>query len=131
MIALDTNVVVRLLVDDDEKQVNKAKKVLEKLENSGETALIPNLVLLETIWVLESGYDADRKEIIAAVEQLTTVPVFSFEDVDLIHRFTQEGKAQSTDLSDILIGLTAQKAECTSTLTFDKKAAKNPLFKEL
>ncbi|MFC1582508.1 PIN domain-containing protein [Planctomycetota bacterium] len=131
MIALDTNIVVRLLVNDDARQVDKAKKTLQQLEKKEDTAFISDLVLLEAIWVLESGYNAKRKEIITAIEHLTTVPVFAFQDVDLVHQFVQEAEEHPIDLSDILIGLKARLADCETTLTFDKKAAKHPLFTKI
>ncbi len=60
MKALDTNVLVRFLVRDDEKQARAVHRMFSRAEQGGETFYIPALVLLETIWVLESAYDIGR-----------------------------------------------------------------------
>ena len=131
MIALDTNIIVRLLTNDDPRQVSKARAELNRISNANEQAFISNLVLLETVWVLEAGYKISRINILKAIESLTMVPVFKFKDIDVIHKFTQTGKASTIDLSDILIGLDAQSSGCQATLTFDKAAARHSLFKKL
>ena len=57
MIALDTNVIIRFLVRDDEKQAKTVYARLKKAEATRERLFIPLLVLLETIWVLDSAYN--------------------------------------------------------------------------
>ena len=52
MRALDTNVIVRFLIRDDERQAGRARRLLEDAEESGGRYLVTRVVMLETIWVL-------------------------------------------------------------------------------
>ncbi len=71
MIAVDTNVIVRFLVRDDEKQAQTVRRRLKQAENNRERLLIPLLVVLETIWVLESAYGKTRHEIVSSIRDMT------------------------------------------------------------
>ena len=57
MIALDTNVLVRFLVKDDEQQAELVRVLFMEAEQRKEPLLVPLLVVLELIWVLESVYE--------------------------------------------------------------------------
>lgn len=131
MIALDTNVLVRFLMRDDEKQARAVYTRLKRAEAERENLFIPLSVVLETIWVLESAYGQSRREILNALDHLTEMPIFEFEKIDVLQSFAGEARKSGTDLSDLLLALTAQSCGCTAMLTFDKKAAKNPLFQLL
>lgn len=131
MKALDTNILVRLLVKDNETQAKKVLKRFKKAEKKKETLLVPLLVVLELIWVLESVYHCSREEIIAAIENLAMLPIIKFENPDIIHSLILTGKKSKQDLSDILIGHTAKLNGCENTLTLDKNASKSELFEFL
>jgi len=129
MNALDTNVLVRLLVADDHVQAARVKKLLDRAERTGESFLIAIPVLLETIWVLESSYDCPRAAVLDALEQLTLAPVVRFEAPDRVARMIHVGRSEALGLADILIGLTAVDLGCEATLTFDKRASQSSLFR--
>ena len=131
MIALDTNVLVRFLVRDDEKQARAAYARFKKAEAARERLFIPVLVMLETIWVLESAYDKSRQEILDAFVDLKQMPIFRFEQEEAIQRLLDEGRKNGIDLADLLILLSAQEAGCERCLTFDKKAARHSGFQLL
>ncbi len=61
MKALDTNVLVRFLVQDDEIQASKVDQLFASAEQGKETLFIPLLVVLELIWVLQSAYGVQKK----------------------------------------------------------------------
>lgn len=128
MIAVDTNVVVRFLVRDDEKQAEQARKRLKQAEESRERLLIPLLVVLETIWVLESAYDKTRAEILDAIRAMRQMSVFEFQGNEVVDRLLADGSQYGTDLADILIAHSARAAGCESGITFDKGASKLPFF---
>lgn len=65
MIGVDTNVVVRLIVNDDPEQVARAAHLFEANE-----ILIPSSVLIETEWVLSKTYDLDRATVAEAIARL-------------------------------------------------------------
>ena len=131
MIALDTNVIVRFLVRDDEKQAQVVYARFKQAESAREVLFVPLLVVLETIWVLESAYDKSRKEILESFDELKSMPILEFEEAQVLQDLLSEGRKSNADLSDLLIALAAQSSGCTGGITFDKKAAKLPFFQLL
>ena len=128
MIAVDTNIIVRFLVRDDEKQAEVARRRLKQAEENRERLLIPLLVVLETIWVLESVYDKTRAEILDAIRAMRQMPVFEFQANEVVERLLADGAEYSADLADILIAQSARALGCEGGITFDKGAAKLPFF---
>ncbi|HMO50179.1 MAG TPA: type II toxin-antitoxin system VapC family toxin [Kiritimatiellia bacterium] len=128
MIAVDTNVIVRFLVRDDERQAEAVRKRLKQAEERRERLKIPLLVVLETIWVLESAYEKTRSEILGSIEDMRQMPVFEFEADRVIEGLLNDGPKYNTDLADILIGHAAETSGCDAVITFDKGAAKLPFF---
>ncbi len=128
MIALDTNVIVRFLVRDDEHQAHAAYRVFKEAGEAREPLFVPLLVLIETIWVLESAYRLSRAEILDAIEDMRAMPAVRFEADPAVQQFLADGRAASCGLSDILIACSARNAGCSEVLTFDKDAAKSGMF---
>jgi predicted nucleic-acid-binding protein len=128
MNALDTNGLVRFLVNDDEEQAQSVRKVLLDQEKQGASVFISTLVLLETIWVLGSAYKFSKTDILHAINSLLLLPVFSIEAHDRVADLCRIARHSTADLADILIGLTSRDFGCATTLTFDKQAAKSSLF---
>ncbi len=131
MIALDTNVIIRFLVRDDAKQAKAVYARFKKAEVARERLFIPLLVLLETLWVLESAYEMSRNNILDALEDLRRMPIFDFEADRVLDLLLTSGRKTSSDLSDLLISHSAECSGCDTVLTFDKKASKQPLFQLL
>jgi len=128
MIAVDTNILVRFLVRDDEKQAETARKYIKEAEVRRERLKIPLLVVLETIWVLESAYDKTRSEILDTIGDMRQMPVFDFENDHVIEGLLDDGPKNKADLADIMIAHAATGTGCETVVTFDKGAAKHPLF---
>ena len=128
MKAIDTNVLVRFLVNDDEHQGELVYERFRDAEVNSEVLFIPLLVILETISVLESVYEATRKEIVDSFSDLMQMPVFEFEALAAVQGMVISAKMSSTDLTDILIGQSARVSGCDSVLTFDKKASRIDMF---
>ncbi len=128
MKALDTNILIRFLVRDDEKQAQAVYRLFKNTETRRDTLFVPLLVVLETIWVLEAVYDVGREDILDAFETLLLMPLFVFEDQQAIRAFIASAKDAKADLSDLLIAASASFSGCDSILTFDKTASKIPLF---
>ncbi len=131
MTALDTNILVRLLVKDDESQSKIVFKRFKKAEKENETLFIPLLVALELIWVLDSVYDCSREEVVNAIEKLTMMPIIRFEKLEVIHELIKCGRSTTIDLSDLLISNSSITNGCIKTITFDKDASKYQLFELL
>jgi predicted nucleic-acid-binding protein len=131
MKALDTNVLVRFLVKDDERQAKVVYDLFKRTESAKEMLYVPLLVVLETIWVLESVYSVSRSEIIETLNELLSMPLLKFESQPAIKAFATSAMNASTDLADLLIGQSAHHSGCESVLTLDKLASKSALFELL
>ena len=131
MIALDTNILIRFLTQDDPKQAQLVYKRFKAAEGKRETLLVPLLVVLETIWVLESVYELARKEILEAFGDLMHMQILRFEKENVLQKLIVEGVGSKADLSDLLIALSAEALGCETVLTFDRKASKHALFSTL
>lgn len=128
MKAIDTNVLVRFLVNDDEAQARAVMNRFKTAETQRDAFFLPLLVVLETIWVLESAYGIDRGEIIGALGDLLLMPILEFEHRPALQGMLSLAAANRSDLSDLLIAEVAHHAGCESVLTFDRKAANGELF---
>ena len=128
MDALDTNVLVRFLVKDDPIQAAIVYEKFKTMEKEKGVFFIPLLVVLETIWVLESVYSVKRVEILQSLANLVLMPILEFESQKTIRSFISNAYDSNSDLSDLLISCSAQTSGCKTVLTFDKKAARHKLF---
>lgn len=126
-IAIDTNVLVRLLVRDDEAQFQAARRLLARAAAADEPVLILLGVILETEWVLRSRYKLDRASIAAAFTQ-----ILESSDVELEHEPTLEealylwAQHPKSDFADCLLNARAAHLGRSQFLTFDVGAAKLP-----
>jgi predicted nucleic-acid-binding protein len=128
MIAVDTNVIVRFLVGDDEKQAQAVHARFRQAEAARERLFVPLAVVLETIWVLDRAYGRSRAEIVAAFEALRGMQILQFEADPVVQRVLAEGRSGPAGLADLIIAHTAKAAGCQSVITFDKKAGRSPMF---
>jgi predicted nucleic-acid-binding protein len=128
MIGLDTNVVIRYLMQDDKKQFNRAEQVIESAIKHKTVIHITLVVLCEVVWVLNYHYRLKREEIIQFLGMLLHAEQIEVEDRQLALSTFHEYQNSQADFADCLIGQSNQSFGCTTTYTFDKKAAKLQLF---
>jgi predicted nucleic-acid-binding protein len=124
MIALDTNVLVRHLVQDDPGQSRKATQVITKQCTRDDPGFINRIVLCELVWVLESAYGYSKDTIVSVLEKLLRTSQLKIEDVQAAwtaFRIYQKGSA---DFADCLLGTTNRLGGCDVTVTFDRAASK-------
>ena len=126
MIGLDTNVLVRFLVRDDEEQFARAERLIRRSANAGEPVFISLLVLLETEWVLRSRYKLDKSEILGAFSELLSSMDLSFEDEPSIEEALFLWKDSPAQFADCLIGARHRTLGCAATASFDSDAVKLP-----
>ncbi|HGG58889.1 MAG TPA: PIN domain-containing protein [Gammaproteobacteria bacterium] len=131
MKAVDTNILVRLLVQDDEKQAARVNQLLTDAETRKQPLFVSHVVVLELIWVLGSAYEIPREEILKALSHLLSMAALTFQAPPTIRDFINNAQAGSLDLADLLIAQIARDAGCETTLTFDNKAARANLFSKL
>ena len=131
MIALDTNILIRFLMNDDKKQTKKVYDFFKKAEDDKEELFISLLVTIEMIWVLGFSYNISRESILDSLSDLLSLSILKFEHQQTIYQFIHSAKKNSYDLSDLLIAHSANNQGCKTSLTFDKKASKYNLFELL
>ncbi|MDH2910449.1 MAG: type II toxin-antitoxin system VapC family toxin [Candidatus Eremiobacteraeota bacterium] len=123
MIGLDTNVLLRLLTRDDERQHAAAKRFIARNCSPTDPAFINRVVVLECVWVLESFYEYSREQVADAIDGLILVAEFEVEDTPVI-RETLEAYRAGADFADAFIACSNADRGCTRTATFDTAAAK-------
>lgn len=123
MIALDTNVLVRMLIEDDRRQARIIEKTIAWAEKNSVPVLILSEVLVETVWVLESVYQCRREEILKFLQTLIVTPTFAFVDPQVIRRAIHEYK-KGGDFADLLIVNQAKQHQAKTFFSFDKKLQK-------
>ena len=128
MLGVDTNVLVRFLVRDDEAQFEKARKLIKREVAAGRGVLVNQLVLLETEWVLRSRYSLPKQLIIQAISGLLDASDVQFEDEAAVEEALFVWKESAADFADCLIGAKNRRLGCRATATFDVKASKLPGF---
>lgn len=131
MKALDTNVLVRFLVNDDPRQGSIVRSVFLEAERTSAMFLVTTPVVLELLWVLKTIYAFSREESVQALDLLRQVAVLRFQDEDVIGALVQLGGTTRADLPDLLIGLIGRSAGCDTTLTFEKGLSQTDLFQTL
>lgn len=128
MLGVDTNVLVRFLVRDDEAQFEKARKLIKREVVAGRRVFVSQLVLLETEWVLRSRYSLPKNLIIETISRLLDATDVQFEDEPAIEEAIFNWRDATADFADCLIGAKNRRLGCRATATFDVKASKLPGF---
>jgi len=123
MIGLDTNVLVRYIMQDDAKQSPKATKLVESLTVAA-PGFVPLVAVVELGWVLSSSYELTRDQLVQAFEALLRTKEIVVERADQVLKALRMFKATSADFADCLIERAAARAGCEKTMTFDVGAAK-------
>ena len=113
MIGFDTNLVVRLMVEDDKVQAGRARKLLEEAGARDEPVFLSDIVLSELEWVLDSAYKVPRRRILVAVSELVTDGRFCFEDPKRVNTALDLYQQGRGDLADYLLGLGGEKMGAT------------------
>jgi predicted nucleic-acid-binding protein len=123
MIGLDTNVMVRYIMQDDVKQSKLASVLIERLteEQPGFLSLV---CIIELVWVLESAYTLKRLQIVEVLSNLISIDVFKIERLTVVTAALRNFKTGKADFADCLIARSSMHAGCERTMTFDQSAAR-------
>ena len=130
MIALDTNVLIRLLTQDDPKQAAIAAKWVGEAESRKEALFLNRIVLCELVWVLSGAYGFSKSKIIRILEELLSTENLVVENRDIVFEALKDYAGANADFVDYLIGRSNEAEGCSKTLTFDRKLLKTELFGE-
>ena len=128
MLGIDTNILVRFLVQDDEAQFEKARKLIKREVAAGRRVFVNQLVLMETEWVLRSRYRIAKNQIIEAISGLLDATDVELEDEPAIEEAIFIWKDSTADFADCLIGAKNRRLGCRATATFDLNASQLSSF---
>ena len=124
MPALDTNVLVRYLVQDDRAQFAAAKRLIGRCLDEGLSLFVPVTVVLELEWVLRSNFEFAKGDILQALSSLFSATELTLESERALDVALQLFRESTADFADCLhIALATQAGE-QPLWTFDKVAAK-------
>ena len=118
MYTIDTNVLVRILIDD-KRQPNQVK-LARKLASKQRKFFVPTIVQAELVWVLDQAYGINKDEIMLVLQHLFESEAYILEN-DTSYEFALKNYSEhNVDFSDCLI-LAESEANNHQVITFDKK----------
>lgn len=123
MIAVDTNVLVRFLVRDDPTQAAQAAAAFDACSTEN-PAFVSREVALELFWVLERVYGLSRNDTAETLANLLRASRITFENADRLAAALLGTVTSGLDFADQLIAFAARDHGASTTLTFDKRAAR-------
>ena len=131
MKGIDTNVLVRYIVQDDLAQSKQATLFIEKNTADDSQIFITGIVLCEFVWVLETAYNYLKADIAHVLERILKTRQFCIHQSTLLWHCLHDYKDSNIDFADSYIAHLNATHDCEYTATFDKKAARLKLFKWL
>jgi predicted nucleic-acid-binding protein len=131
VIGLDTNLIVRYIVQDDAKQAAAATRLFEGSLSAEQPGVITLVTLCEIAWVLSQCYGAEKARTRGVIEALLGSRQLLVEQSELVWKALRAWGNTSADFSDALVGEILGAQGCEKVMTFDKAAAKLPGFQLL
>lgn len=123
MIGLDTNILLRLILQDHPEEGPKAKQLIETLD--AETpGFVNTVVLAEFVWTLRSRIGLTREQTAQAVAGLLNSADIVFEREELVEHVLEIVLTAKAEFADLMIAITNEAAGCARTMSFDKAACK-------
>jgi predicted nucleic-acid-binding protein len=129
MIGLDTNVVLRYLLQDDPKQTRQANQIVDRQLSEQNPGFISLATVLEIVWVLRSLLKQNLSQIASHLENLLAADSFEVQNEQQVFEAVFALKRNTGEFEDALIGALNAWAGCSYTWTFDQKAARLPHFR--
>jgi predicted nucleic-acid-binding protein len=124
MIGIDTNVIIRLLVRDDDAQVRAAERFIATHCSPENPGFVSVVVIVETAWALRRFYLYDRSQIANALVSLLNVAELEIESAEAVRSAVTDFETSAAGFVDCLVARTNVSTGCKYTVTFDRKAAK-------
>jgi predicted nucleic-acid-binding protein len=128
MIGIDTNVLVRYIVQDDPAQAKVATHYIERNCTADSPGFINRIVLCEIVWILKRAYGYDKSIILNVIRQILLTAEFVTENSDVMWKALKEYESGQADFSDYIIGSSNLENGCECTVTFDKSVSANMDF---
>ena len=129
MIGIDTNVLVRYIVQDDPKQSKIATKLIESRLSIADKGFISSIVLCEVVWVLKRLYRQPKDRLLLVVKAILEAEAFEVEHRDCAWRAYYDFDEGLADFSDCYLARINKTYGASFTVTFDERAQKHRRFK--
>ncbi|WP_336055370.1 PIN domain-containing protein [Nitratireductor sp. CH_MIT9313-5] len=123
MIGVDTNVLLRFLVVDDPDQ-NRAAANFFAARTAEDPAFISALALAETVWLLMRRMNYPAEAVIEVLRKLLAAESIAVEHAEELGMLVFDEDPPVSDLADFLIAWAGKRSGCSSSVTFDKRAAR-------
>lgn len=130
MIGLDTNILVRFLVQDDPEQSARARALIEKAIDSETPCFVSEVVLCEMVWVLERSYKTRRFDIGRILGHLLRARHLTFTSLERLFAALESYHTGNGDFADYLIQEHSRAEGCEAIATFDGDLLKEAGFIE-
>jgi predicted nucleic-acid-binding protein len=131
MVGLDTNLILRYLLQDDPKQTTLANHIVDQLLSDRNPGFISLVTVLEMVWVLRSLLKQTPTEIATHLEHLLAAESLEVQNGQQVFEAAFALKRGTGEFEDALVGALNAWAGCSHTLTFDKRALRMPYFQLL
>jgi predicted nucleic-acid-binding protein len=131
MIGLDTNIILRYLLQDDPKQTRQVNQIIDRQLSEQNPGFISLVTVLEIVWVLRSLLKRDPLQIASHIEQLLAADSLEVQNEQQVFEAAFALKRGTGEFEDALIGALNTWAGCSRTWTFDRRAARLPHFQVL
>lgn len=131
MIGLDTNILVRLWVQDDPRQAEAARAFVSEHGRVPGSLRVSDAAVLEAVWTLKSVYGYSRTQISTALQSLIDEPAYALADTECMLVALAGYRRSSADFGDCLIAADNAAAGCEFTVTFDRTACRLPGMRTL
>ena len=123
MIGVDTNVLARLFIDDGSPERRRVVSYFSAVRT--ELVFVSIIVLVELVWLLSSRYNFSKAAVLEVLSALLRNAGFVIEREDAVTEAVDRSRETGTGIADYLVATLGTEAGCSSTLTFDKDAAKS------
>ncbi len=131
MIGLDTNVLVRHIVQDNKEEARTASRLIETRCTADDPGIVSLTVLCELVWVLNRGYNYERNAIAGVLRQILSVEDLRIERPELAWHALNLYETGKADYADYVIGLSHRDLGARVTCTFDRRASGCDLFEPM
>jgi len=131
MIGIDTNILLRLWLNDAPAQNKRIDALLAEHGGTPGSLLVTDVVLAEAVWTLRSAFDQDKAQQLLAIRSLLNETAFAFEDRDAVNQAAEMFERGNCGFSDCLVVAKHARHGCNFTATFDRGMRKLPRVKVL
>jgi predicted nucleic-acid-binding protein len=131
MIGIDTNILIRYIVQDDKRQAIAASRFIEGTCSEESPGFINIIVFCELVWVLSQAYKFPRSDIVTVIKQIMVTNCFEIQYTQLIWNALSDYEDEGGDFADYIIAYLNKSKGIEFTVTFDKKASKHACFRLL